>query len=122
PVVVIGMDTPQVTPALLAAALRPLADGSADAAFGPAADGGFWLLGLRQPDPSLILGVPMSTAGTGAVQLARLTGAGLRVRLLPCLRDVDTAADAVAVARLAPHGRFAAALATMQAVRMGLLT
>jgi uncharacterized protein len=113
PVVLIGMDTPQVTPALLEAALRPLADGTADAVFGPAADGGFWLLGLRRPDPGLVLGVPMSTAGTGAAQLARLTAAGLRVHHLPTLLDVDTAADACAVARLAPGTRFAAALAAL---------
>jgi len=113
PVVLIGMDTPQVTPALLEAALRPLTDGSADATFGPAADGGFWLLGLRRPDPRLVLGVPMSTAETGAAQLARLHDAGLRVCQLPALLDVDTAADAYAVARLAPRTRFAAALAAL---------
>jgi rSAM/selenodomain-associated transferase 1 len=110
PVVLIGMDTPQVTPELLEAALRPLADGTADAAFGPAHDGGFWLLGLRRPDPRLVLGVPMSTAHTGAVQLARLLAAGLRVHQLPRCLDVDTAADAVAVAGQAPQSRFAAAL------------
>jgi hypothetical protein len=113
PVVLIGMDTPQVTPALLESALRPLADGTADAVFGPAADGGFWLLGLRRPDPSLILGVPMSTEHTGVTQAARLAWAGLRIHWLPLLRDVDTAADAYAVAREAPRSRFAAALAAM---------
>jgi uncharacterized protein len=80
----------------------------ADAAFGPAADGGFWALGLRVPDPGLLLGVPMSATSTGAVQRARLLAAGLRVTDLPPLRDVDTAADAVAVARLAPRTCFAA--------------
>ena len=110
PVVLIGMDTPQVTPGLLESALRPLADGTADAVFGPAADGGFWLLGLRRPDPALVVGVPMSTARTGAVQLARLAGAGLRVRQLPCRLDVDCAADADAVAEQIPGSRFAAAL------------
>jgi len=113
PVVLIGMDTPQVSPAVLEAALRPLADGTADAAFGPAVDGGFWLLGLRRPDPSLVLGVPMSTEHTGVTQLARLAWAGLRIHWLPLLRDVDTAADAYAVAREAPGSRFAAALAAM---------
>jgi len=110
PVVLIGMDTPQVTPGLLESALRPLADGTADAAFGPAADGGFWLLGLRRPDPALVVGVPMSTARTGAAQLARLADAGLRVRRLPCHLDVDSAADADAVAAQIPGSRFAAAL------------
>jgi uncharacterized protein len=110
PVVLIGMDTPQVTPGLLESALRPLADGTADAVFGPAADGGFWVLGLRRPDPALVLGVPMSTARTGELQLARLAGARLRVHRLPCRLDVDSAADADAVARQIPGSRFAAAL------------
>jgi hypothetical protein len=103
PALLIGMDTPQVTPALLTVDWR-----TADAFFGPAADGGFWALGLRAPDPALLRGVPMSTSVTGAVQRARLVAAGLRVADLPRLRDVDTAADAVAVARKAPRTGFAA--------------
>ncbi|MFE0102501.1 DUF2064 domain-containing protein [Streptomyces sp. NPDC059009] len=91
-------------------------DGGYDACFGPAEDGGFWALGLAEPDPRLLLGVPMSAPHTGAVQRARLVAAGLRVRDLPRLRDVDTAADAAAVAATAPHGRFAAALARLGAV------
>ncbi|MFA1543633.1 TIGR04282 family arsenosugar biosynthesis glycosyltransferase [Actinomadura monticuli] len=108
PLVLIGMDTPQVTPALLARAAREL--GRRDAVFGPASDGGFWLLGLRRPDARLLRGVPMSRPDTGAVQLARLRGAGLDVGLLPELTDVDTPADAHAVAALAAGGRFAATL------------
>ena len=103
PALLVGMDTPQVTPDLLTVDW----DG-ADAVFGPAADGGFWALGLRAPDPDLLLGVPMSTARTGAIQRARLVTAGLRVVDLPQLRDVDTAADALAVAHEAPQSRFAA--------------
>jgi hypothetical protein len=103
PALLIGMDTPQLTPGLLTVDWE-----GTDAWFGPAADGGFWGLGLRVPDAALVRGVPMSTADTGAVQLARLHAAGLRVAELPRLRDVDTAADAVAVARQAPLSRFAA--------------
>jgi glycosyltransferase A (GT-A) superfamily protein (DUF2064 family) len=103
PALLIGMDTPQLTPGLLAVDWEV-----ADAWFGPAADGGFWGLGLRRPDAALVRGVPMSTADTGAVQRARLHAAGLRVAELPRLRDVDTAADAAAVARQAPLTRFAA--------------
>ncbi|WP_428957029.1 TIGR04282 family arsenosugar biosynthesis glycosyltransferase [Streptomyces sp. cg35] len=106
PALLIGMDTPQVTPELLSV---DLADG--DAWFGPAADGGFWALGLATPDPALLRGVPMSTPETGAAQRERLVAAGLRVRDLPELRDVDTADDACAVAALAPGSRFAARLA-----------
>jgi glycosyltransferase A (GT-A) superfamily protein (DUF2064 family) len=103
PALLIGMDTPQVTPGLLTVEWQ-----TADAVFGPAADGGCWALGLRVPDPALLRGVPMSTSSTGAIQRARLLAAGLRVAELPQLRDVDTAADAVAVARQAPRSRFAA--------------
>ncbi|GAA3112629.1 TIGR04282 family arsenosugar biosynthesis glycosyltransferase [Streptomyces echinatus] len=106
PALLIGMDTPQVTPELLTVDFAGY-----DACFGPAEDGGFWALGLARPDPALLRGVPMSTPRTGAVQRRRLVAAGLRVRDLPRLRDVDTAADAAAVAALAPHGRFAARLA-----------
>ena len=113
PVVLIGMDTPQVTPGLLETVAHPLAAGEADAVFGPAEDGGFWLLGLCRPDPALVLGVPMSADHTGRVQLDRLRDAGLRVRQVPELLDVDTAADAERVARQAPGSRFAATLATL---------
>ncbi|MGW2689094.1 TIGR04282 family arsenosugar biosynthesis glycosyltransferase [Streptomyces sp. NPDC001414] len=112
PALLIGMDTPQVTPDLLTV---DFAD--CDAYFGPAEDGGFWALGLADPDPALLRGAPMSTAQTGAVQRRRLVAAGLRVADLPLLRDVDTAADASAVAALAPHGRFAARLAESPARR-----
>ncbi|HWG11660.1 MAG TPA: DUF2064 domain-containing protein [Streptosporangiaceae bacterium] len=103
PALLIGMDTPQVTPGLLTVDWQ-----ATDAVFGPADDGGFWALGLRVPDPALLRGVPMPTTDTGAIQLGRLLTAGLTVTDLPRLRDVDTAADAVAVARQAPRSRFAA--------------
>ncbi|MFG3659176.1 DUF2064 domain-containing protein [Streptomyces sp. NPDC047706] len=110
PALLIGMDTPQVTPELLTVDFA-----RCDAYFGPAEDGGFWALGLAEPAPELLRGVPMSTPVTGAVQHDRLTSAGLRVRELPRLRDVDTAADVAAVAELAPRGRFAAEVARLRA-------
>ncbi|MEV5482707.1 MULTISPECIES: TIGR04282 family arsenosugar biosynthesis glycosyltransferase [Streptomyces] len=116
PTLLIGMDTPQVTPQLLAPALDFGAWDDCDAWFGAADDGGFWALGLATPDPRLLRGVPMSTDRTGAAQRARLAAAGLRVRELPPLRDVDTAADAEQVAAAAPDGRFAATLARLTGV------
>ncbi|MFG2868532.1 DUF2064 domain-containing protein [Streptomyces sp. NPDC048338] len=104
PSLLVGMDTPQVTPGLLAPGLDFT---GADAWFGPADDGGFWALGLAHPDPALLLGVPMSVAHTGEVQRQRLTDAGLSVRDLPELCDVDTPADAEQVAAAAPRTRFA---------------
>jgi len=103
PALLIGMDTPQVTPDLLDIDWN----GAYDAWLGPAGDGGWWALGLRAPDPQLVLGVPMSTSWTGAATRARLTGAGQRVFDLPMLRDVDDDAAASAVAKEAPTTRFA---------------
>ncbi len=103
PTLLVGMDTPQLTPTHLTVDWAGF-----DAWFGPAADGGFWALGLREPDPALVRGVGMSWPWTGAVQLGRLVDAGLRIGRLPCLRDVDTAADAAEVAGAAPSTDFAA--------------
>jgi rSAM/selenodomain-associated transferase 1 len=106
PALLVGMDTPQVSADLLGAAVTAL--GEHDAVFGAAADGGWWALGLLRPDPDLLRGVPTSRSDTGARQRARLLAAGLRVADLPVQRDVDTAADAAAVAAAAPGTRFAA--------------
>lgn len=115
PMLLIGMDTPQLTAANLAPAFGDGAFGDwpdgIDAWFGPAADGGWWALGMREPDGGLIRGIPTSRDDTGALQLARLRAAGLRVGLLPELVDVDTIDDALTVAAEAPAGGFAATLA-----------
>jgi glycosyltransferase A (GT-A) superfamily protein (DUF2064 family) len=110
----IGMDTPQVTAGLLDAALEAL--DATDAALGLAVDGGWWAIGLRRPDPGVILGVPMSTDGTGAAQRARLDELGLSVTGLPVLVDLDTAADLAAVTESGSAIRTAA-----QARRIGML-
>jgi len=119
PMVLIGMDTPQVTPGLLTDAAQALVGGEADAVFGPATDGGFWLLGLRRPDRSLLAGVPMSRPDTGRHQLDRLTSAGLRVAMMPELTDVDTVREAEQVAAAIPGSFFAAAF---DLVTAGLVT
>jgi rSAM/selenodomain-associated transferase 1 len=111
----IGMDTPQVTAALLDDALAAL--DVTDAALGPALDGGWWAVGLRRPDARAFLGVPMSTAGTGAAQQARLAELGLSVTVLGALADLDTAADLPAVTASGTAAR-----TTAQARRLGLLT
>jgi rSAM/selenodomain-associated transferase 1 len=111
PALLVGMDTPQVTPADLAGGVARLMAPGTDAVLGPAPDGGYWSVGLRAADARAFVGVPMSTSHTGRAQLARLRGLGLRVALLPAARDVDRIADARAVAALAPRGRFARALA-----------
>ncbi|NQW91271.1 DUF2064 domain-containing protein [Curtobacterium sp. VKM Ac-2861] len=107
PLLLVGMDTPQVSTDALAPVFdRP----ERDAWFGPAEDGGFWSLYLQAPTGDLLRGVPMSQDDTGAVQLARLTDAGLDVGILGELLDVDTMPDAERVAELAPDSGFTQAL------------
>ena len=110
PALLIGMDTPQVSPELLREALAALESPGTDAVLGPCEDGGYWAIGLRSPDPRAFDGVPMSSSLTGACQRRRLDELGLAVRELPTLRDVDYIEDARSVAAEAPDGRFARAL------------
>jgi uncharacterized protein len=110
PMVLIGTDAPQLTVDMLADAAASLETGEADAVFGPSTDGGFWLLGLRRPDRSLLAGVPMTGPDPGRTLLERLAGAGLRVALAPRLTEVSTFETAEQVAGERPSSRFAAAV------------
>jgi uncharacterized protein len=110
PVVQVGMDTPQVRAPLLTSALARLQE--TDAVLGPATDGGWWALGLRQPaDAQVLRDVPMSRPDTGSRTLQALRSLGLRVELLPTLSDVDTMDDALAVAAQTPESRFGQVMA-----------
>ena len=110
----IGMDTPQVGAAVLAAADAALTAPGVDAVLGLAPDGGWWALGLRDPAAAeLIAGIPTSRDDTGAQTLDALRAGGLRVAPLPEMSDVDTAADVCAVAAEAPGSLFAAAVAAL---------
>lgn len=117
PLLLVGMDTPQLRASDLAPAFGDWPE-EIDAWFGPAADGGWWALGMREPRGDLIRGIPTSRDDTGERQLARLRAAGLRVGLLPELVDVDDIQSALEVAEVAPDGRFAAALDRALAARV----
>lgn len=105
----IGMDTPQVSPALLDAIRAGLDEH--DAVLGPAEDGGWWALALRDPaHAGALRGIPMSTVDTGRLTALAMRERGLRIGYGPPLRDVDTAIDARQVADSCPYGTFAAAV------------
>jgi glycosyltransferase A (GT-A) superfamily protein (DUF2064 family) len=113
PILLVGMDTPQLAPTDIASAFAPWPK-EIDACFGPASDGGFWALGMRESNGDLIRGIPMSQDDTGRRQLDALLAAEFRVGMLPELTDVDTIADAHAVAEIAPFGAFASTLASFR--------
>jgi hypothetical protein len=92
--VLVGSDIPGVRAADIAAAFRAL-DGRADAVFGPAEDGGYWLVGLgprRPPDPFR----DVRWSGPHALADTLANCRGRRVALVRRLRDVDDAADLAA--------------------------
>jgi len=117
PALLVGMDTPQITPSVIESACRELLH--TGAVLGLAEDGGWWALGLHHPDGALLRGIATSRDDTGARQAQRLRDAGLRVLDLAVLRDVDTVEDAVAVAATAPHTRFAITVTGLLAARAG---
>jgi rSAM/selenodomain-associated transferase 1 len=89
-VAIVGCDIPDAGPADLLAAFRAL--GNADAAFGPAADGGYWLVAMSPRRPARpFSGVRWSSEHALADTLANF--AGRRVVLLRTLHDVDTGED-----------------------------
>ena len=107
PVLQIGMDTPQVTPELLAGCARMLP--TTPALLGMARDGGWWILGVAHAAMAeCLLDVPMSQSDTGVLTLAALRRWGTPVILVEELDDVDILAD-IAVVRAAcrPSSRFA---------------
>ena len=113
PALLIGMDTPQVSSGYLSRALEALNRPGVDAVLGDAEDGGWWIAGFRRRVSNAFAGVPMSTARTAFRQRLRFRRLGLNVAPAPRLRDVDTFADALVVARAIPDSAFAKAVSTV---------
>lgn len=90
-VVIIGSDCPDVTATDIEDAWLAL-DGH-DVVLGPALDGGYWLIGLRAPQPALFTSIPWSTDRVFGETMRRARENDLRVALLRELADVDTIAD-----------------------------
>lgn len=87
----IGTDAPAIDAAMLQRAAHALND--ADAVFIPALDGGYALIGLRHPAPTLFSDMAWSTATVMAHTRERLQAAGLRHIELPAVADIDEPAD-----------------------------
>ncbi|MDE2754537.1 MAG: TIGR04282 family arsenosugar biosynthesis glycosyltransferase [Gemmatimonadota bacterium] len=97
PVVLVGTDIPSLGAAQVEAALDALAAGP-DVVFGPAADGGYYLLGLRRlrddrEGALFSAAIPWGGPDVLARSEAAAASAGLRAARIEMLRDIDTAAD-----------------------------
>lgn len=92
PACLIGADIPDIMPRHIAQAFKAL--GNHDAVFGPALDGGYWLIGLKQPRrqlPDLFRNVRWSTEN--ALADSKSTLSGYRIAEVATLLDVDTVND-----------------------------
>ena len=92
-VLAIGSDCLEITPEDYDQAFAALDQDEIDVVFGPSFDGGYYLVGIDAPQPSLFREIPWSAEDTLDVSLAAATSAGLRVAFLDQHHDIDTASD-----------------------------
>ncbi|MDA1259669.1 MAG: TIGR04282 family arsenosugar biosynthesis glycosyltransferase [Planctomycetota bacterium] len=97
----VGTDAPEVDAAMVLRAGAALAQH--ELAIVPALDGGYALIALSYPTPELFTGMPWSTPQLLEATLERASELGLKVALLPTVRDVDTAEDLASFPALDPR-------------------
>lgn len=116
-VVVMGTDCPALDEPILENAYHALA--AADFVFGPAVDGGYYLVGLRQPSPVIFTGIAWGGPQVLAQSLAAAQHSGFQTTLLTVLRDVDVPEDLASaeIALSARSHKFLAAAPTPDQAR-----
>jgi len=90
-VVIIGSDCPELTGGLLQTAFDKLDE--SDFVLGPVPDGGYYLLGMNELEPSVFHNIAWSTETVRARTIEKIQAAGKSYALLPVLSDVDTEED-----------------------------
>lgn len=92
-VAIIGTDSPDLPPEYINEAFELLEREKTDVVFGPAEDGGYYLLALKRIREELFSELPWSSDGLLAASIARAERLGLGIDLVPQWHDIDTAAD-----------------------------
>jgi rSAM/selenodomain-associated transferase 1 len=100
-VVLIGTDCPALEPAYLECAFEALQEG-VEVVLGPAEDGGYVLVGMRQPVPEIFSNINWGSGTVLEETVQRLRQLGLSYRLLETLWDVDTVEDLPRLRELSP--------------------
>ena len=91
--VMIGTDSPSLPSSYIDQAFEALSDAQVDAVLGRTSDGGYYLIGMRQPHPILFERITWSTASVAAETHARAAEANLRLVDIASWYDLDTADD-----------------------------
>jgi rSAM/selenodomain-associated transferase 1 len=92
-VAIIGTDSPDLPAAHIEESFRLLEKGGADVVFGPAEDGGYYLLAMKRTHGELFRGIDWSSGQVLRQSLAKAELSGLSCKTLPVWYDVDTPAD-----------------------------
>lgn len=90
-IVGVGSDLPDLTSSIIEKGLQKLTEN--DAVFGPAEDGGYYLIGMRSMIDCIFEDKPWSTEGLLDITLTDLKEHGYSVGLIETLNDVDTEED-----------------------------
>ena len=89
-ITLIGSDSPDLPRSIVKSSFALLASGQADAVFGPSSDGGYYLVGLRRPQPQLFRNIPWGTNDVLEKTLKAAEKSGLKTKLLEMREDLDT--------------------------------
>jgi uncharacterized protein len=92
---VIDSDTPDLPPGIVQESFKRLTSSQIDVVYGPCHDGGYYLVGMRQPYPELFDDIPWSTGRVLSNTLEKAQKIGLKTNLLPWWNDLDTFEDLV---------------------------
>jgi rSAM/selenodomain-associated transferase 1 len=117
PVAIVSSDIPGLPPGSLGDAFAALVDG-ADVVLGPARDGGYWLVAMREPRDAPFEDIPWSTPTVYDTTCRRCREADLTLATVEPWRDVDTAVDLAALLSTAdglPAPRTRALLRSLEA-------
>jgi rSAM/selenodomain-associated transferase 1 len=90
---IVDSDSPDLPKSLIKESFELLLSKQADIVFGPCYDGGYYLVGMRKPNPELFRNIPWSTKNVLSTTLEKAGKMGLNVRLLSRWNDLDTFED-----------------------------
>jgi len=92
---IVDSDSPDLPKSLIKESFELLLSKQADIVFGPCYDGGYYLVGMRKPNPELFRNIPWSTENVLSVTLEKARKMGLNVKLLSTWNDLDTFEDLI---------------------------
>ncbi len=93
PIIVLGTDSPTLPPAFIEQAFGSLSTGSADVVLGPTVDGGYYLVGVRKPEPNIFHDIAWSSPDTFKQTARNVRQLNFKLLTLEQWYDVDTFTD-----------------------------